>query len=137
MYAILRRLLLQLSTYTAQCLQNGDTALHIAAAMGRRKLTKILLESACDKDSKNKQSETAGDISRRKNLVEIIGILQNPPPILSQQDREEQADKDRTRDRSGKPDKKREKTSTSSKENDGGFKRDKKRVMCVRLPSKN
>ena len=106
--------------------------------MGRRKLTKILLESACDKDSKNKQSETASDISRRKNLVDIIAILQNPPPVLSQQDREEQADKDRARDRSGKPDKKREKTSTSSsKENDGGFKRDKKRVMCVRLPSKN
>ena len=99
--------------------------------MGRRKLTKILLESACDKDSKNKQSETASDISRRKNLVDIIAILQNPPPVLSQQDREEQADKDRTRDRSGKADKKREKTSTSSKENDGGFKRDKKRVMCV------
>ena len=105
--------------------------------MGRRKLTKILLESACDKDSKNKQSETASDISRRKNLVDIIAILQNPPPILSQQDREEQADKDRTRDRGSKTDKKREKTSTSSKENDGGFKRDKKRVMCVRLPSKN
>ena len=46
--------------------QNGDTALHIAAAMGRRKLTKILLESGCDKDSKNKQSETSLDISRRE-----------------------------------------------------------------------
>ena len=134
---MLMLLLLRLQYSKLTYLQNGDTALHIAAAMGRRKLTKILLESACDKDSKNKQSETASDISRRKNLVEIIAILQNPPPILSQQDREEQADKDRTRDRSGKPDKKREKTSTSSKENDGGFKRDKKRVMCVRLPSKN
>ena len=101
--------------------------------MGRRKLTKILLESACDKDSQNKQSETAIDISRRKNLVDIIGILQNPPPILSQQDREDQADRDRTRERGSKADKKREKTSTSSKENDGGFKRDKKRVMSGRL----
>ena len=26
-------------------LQNGDTALHIAAAMGRRKLTRVLLEA--------------------------------------------------------------------------------------------
>ena len=106
--------------------------------MGRRKLTKILLESACDKDSQNKQSETAIDISRRKNLVDIIGILQNPPPILSQQDREDQADRDRTREtreRGSKTDKKREKTSTSSKENDGGFKRDKKRVMSGRLTS--
>ena len=37
-------------------LQNGDTALHIAAAMGRRKLTRVLLESACNKDVKNKVS---------------------------------------------------------------------------------
>ena len=35
-------------------LQNGDTALHIAAAMGRRKLTRVLLESGCNKDVKNK-----------------------------------------------------------------------------------
>jgi ankyrin repeat protein len=34
--------------------QNGDTALHIAAAMGRRKLTRILLEAGCDKSLKNK-----------------------------------------------------------------------------------
>ena len=70
--------------------QNGDTALHISAAMGRRKLTKILLESGCDKDAKNKQGETSMDISRRKNLVDIINILQNPPPLLSQEDRQDQ-----------------------------------------------
>jgi ankyrin repeat domain-containing protein 6 len=35
-------------------MQNGDTALHIAAAMGRRKLTRILLEAGCDKSLKNK-----------------------------------------------------------------------------------
>ena len=115
--------------------QNGDTALHIAAAMGRRKLTKILLESGCDKDAKNKQNETAMDISKRKNLGEIISILQNPPPVLSQKDRENQADAARDRSQShlrqAKSDKKREKTSTSSKENDqdrAGSKRDKKRV---------
>ena len=34
--------------------QNGDTALHIAAAMGRRKLTRVLLESGCDQEIKNK-----------------------------------------------------------------------------------
>lgn len=114
-------------------LQNGDTALHIAAAMGRRKLTKILLESGCDKEAKNKQNETAMDISRRKNLVDIIAILQNPPPILSQEDKEDQADAARDRSlsqRPGKGDKKREKTSTSSKENDHerSSKREKKRV---------
>ena len=35
-------------------LQNGDTALHIAAAMGRRKLTRVLLESGCSQGIKNK-----------------------------------------------------------------------------------
>ena len=35
-------------------LQNGDTALHIAAAMGRRQLTRVLLESGCDQEIKNK-----------------------------------------------------------------------------------
>ena len=114
-------------------LQNGDTALHIAAAMGRRKLTKILLESGCDKEAKNKQNETAMDISRRKNLVDIIAILQNPPPILSQEDKEDQADAARDRSlsqRPGKGDKKSEKTSTSSKENDHerSSKREKKRA---------
>ena len=34
--------------------QNGDTAIHIAAAMGRRKLTRVLLESGCDQEIKNK-----------------------------------------------------------------------------------
>ena len=75
---------------TCNLFQNGDTALHIAAAMGRRKLTKILLESGCDKESKNKQGETSLEISRRKNLVDIITILQNPPPLLSQEDRQDQ-----------------------------------------------
>ena len=35
--------------------QNGDTSLHISAAMGRRKLTRVLLESGCDREMKNKQ----------------------------------------------------------------------------------
>lgn len=34
--------------------QNGDTALHIAAAMGRRKLSRILLEAGCTKSLRNK-----------------------------------------------------------------------------------
>ena len=34
--------------------QNGDTALHIAAAMGRRKLTRVLLESNCNRNIRNK-----------------------------------------------------------------------------------
>ena len=38
----------------ATILQNGDTALHIAAAMGRRKLTRVLLESGCSQGIKNK-----------------------------------------------------------------------------------
>ena len=36
------------------------------------------------RDAKNKQGETAVDIARRKNLADIITILENPPPVLSQ-----------------------------------------------------
>ena len=50
MYVLDFELLLILAFF----LQNGDTALHIAAAMGRRKLTRVLLESGCNKDVKNK-----------------------------------------------------------------------------------
>lgn len=34
--------------------KNDDTALHIAAAMGRKKLTKVLLESGCNPTIINK-----------------------------------------------------------------------------------
>lgn len=36
------------------CVQNGDTALHIAAALKRRKIAKILVESHVDIHLKNK-----------------------------------------------------------------------------------
>ena len=45
--------------YKMNLLQNGDTALHITAAMGRRKLTRILLEIGINRNVRNKQSETA------------------------------------------------------------------------------
>lgn len=56
---------------------NGDTALHIACAMGRRKLTRILVEASGISSLviKNAQGETARDIAHRKNLIEIIDIL--------------------------------------------------------------
>lgn len=57
---------------------NGDTALHIACAMGRRKLTKILLEAGTSLEIKNAQNETPRDIAIRKNLIEIIEILDKP-----------------------------------------------------------
>lgn len=34
--------------------QNGDTVLHIAAAMARKKLTKIILQAKCNTALKNK-----------------------------------------------------------------------------------
>lgn len=51
--------------------------MHIAVAMGRRKLTRILIEAGCDKTIKNAQGETAQDIAIRKNLSEILSILEN------------------------------------------------------------
>ena len=56
--------------------QNGDTSLHISAAMGRRKLTKILVEAGTDTNIRNKQSETALDIAVRKGLGEVVTILE-------------------------------------------------------------
>lgn len=48
--------------------------------MGRRKLTKILLESGCNPTIKNKQGETAMDIALRKEFKEIQEVIANPPP---------------------------------------------------------
>lgn len=61
---------------------NYDTPMHIACAMGRRKLTRILYE-VCGTSAillRNAQGETARDIALRKNLKSIIEIL-NAPPI--------------------------------------------------------
>lgn len=63
---------------------NYDTPLHIACAMGRRKLTRILYE-VCRTSAlllRNAQGETPRDISLRKNLKPIIEILNSPPTIV-------------------------------------------------------
>ena len=49
--------------------------MHIASAMGRRKLTKILLESNPDLSIRNQQKETPEEIARRKEHTEIVHIL--------------------------------------------------------------
>jgi hypothetical protein len=49
--------------------------------MGRRKLTRILLEIGINAALRNKQAETALDIALRKNLTEIAAILQAVPPL--------------------------------------------------------
>ncbi len=60
--------------------QNGDSPIHIAAAMGRRKLVRILMETGLvDLAAKNQQQETPIDIAARKRYSEISEILKNPP----------------------------------------------------------
>lgn len=76
-HAGVARILISANCRVSDQNKNGDTALHIAAAMGRRKLTTILLEAGCDKSIRNKQYETACDIATRKDLNEIIIILQS------------------------------------------------------------
>jgi ankyrin repeat protein len=49
--------------------------------MGRRKLTRILLEIGINQTLRNKQGETALDIALRKNLTEIVSILQAGVPV--------------------------------------------------------
>ncbi|XP_047108781.1 ankyrin repeat domain-containing protein 6 [Schistocerca piceifrons] len=78
-HAGVTRILISAQCHVSDQNKNGDTALHIAAAMGRRKLTRILLEAGCDKSLKNKQNETARDIALRKDLNEILSILDNCP----------------------------------------------------------
>lgn len=74
-HAGVTRILISAKCRVSEQNKNGDTALHIAAAMGRRKLTRILLEADCDKSVRNKQNETARDIALRKDLNEILSIL--------------------------------------------------------------
>ncbi|XP_058459125.1 uncharacterized protein LOC131435349 [Malaya genurostris] len=81
---------------------NGDTALHIACAMGRRKLTRILLEAGCKQDMRNAQGETPRDIATRKNLVEILNILNNPVQISARHARERSSSSSHRKDRNGK-----------------------------------
>ncbi|XP_058829962.1 uncharacterized protein LOC131689125 [Topomyia yanbarensis] len=81
---------------------NGDTALHIACAMGRRKLTRILLEAGCKQDTRNAQGETPRDIATRKNLVEIINILNTPVQISARHARERSSSSSHRKDRNGK-----------------------------------
>ncbi|GIY69728.1 hypothetical protein CEXT_215741 [Caerostris extrusa] len=50
-----------------------------SAAMGRSKLTRILLEAGCDQKLRNNQGEMARDIAERKEFTEVIKLLDNPP----------------------------------------------------------
>ncbi|XP_053610376.1 uncharacterized protein dgo [Plodia interpunctella] len=95
--------------------KNGDTALHIAAAMGRRKLTRILLEAGCDKSLKNHQGETARDIASRKDLQEIINILNTP--VAKQPKKKEKRDKSKERSLDEPDDGKKKKDKDKKKKN--------------------
>lgn len=53
---------------------NHDTPLHLACALGKRKLTKLLIEAGA-MQFRNNQHETARDIAKRKNLHEILDII--------------------------------------------------------------
>lgn len=55
--------------------------------MGRRKLTRILVEASGTSSLiiKNAQSETARDIAHRKKLIEIIDILNNAAATVAEQ----------------------------------------------------
>ncbi|XP_054267735.1 ankyrin repeat domain-containing protein 6-like isoform X1 [Macrosteles quadrilineatus] len=102
--------------------KNGDTALHIAAAMGRRKMTRILLEAGCDKSLRNKQQETAKDIATRKDLNEILNILNNTKRSSSKK-KEEQDKTDGSKQKPNRKDKRKQKSD--------------QKVHFEKLPSKN
>lgn len=102
--------------------------------MGRRKLTRILLEAGCDRSLRNKQGETAKDIARRKNLTEILEIIgkARSKSRTRSKSREEEATPatvDKADGKSGsKNEKKREKTgSGTSGSRDSCTKKEKKK----------
>lgn len=100
--------------------------------MGRRKLTRILLEAGCDRSLRNKQGETAKDIARRKNLaeiLEIIGKARGKSRTRSKSREEEAVAADKVDGKSGgKSEKKREKTgSGTSGSRDSCTKKEKKK----------
>lgn len=68
--------------------------------MGRRKLTKILLESGSLIDERNAQDETVRDIAVRKNLTEILDIL-NTPLEKIRRDRERSSSSSKTNKNDG------------------------------------
>ena len=49
--------------------KNGDTALHIAAAMNKRKLARILVQAGVSTELRNNQGETAVNIAMRKHCI--------------------------------------------------------------------
>lgn len=57
--------------------RNGDTPLHIACGMGRRKLTRILLEAQQPPplEIRNLQNETPFEIVKRKKLTAIMVLF--------------------------------------------------------------
>jgi len=69
--------------------QNGDTALHISSAMGRKKLTKILLSAGCLPNVQNKQNESPLDISLRKGFEDVSQVLRNPPRVVTPMERDQ------------------------------------------------
>lgn len=68
--------------------------------MGRRKLTRILLEATCDRGVRNKQGETARDIAMRKNLSEILEILDECYQVRSGKERKSSRSSKKTRSKS-------------------------------------
>ena len=86
------------------------------------------------------QNETPRDIARRKNFTQILEILENPPPVVSPEERlkkeKEENKKESKKKRDGskeKGEKKREKTNdsgTSSKDSSTRMKDKKKVSLC-------
>nr|XP_053639684.1 uncharacterized protein LOC128693835 [Cherax quadricarinatus] len=126
--------------YTREMNKNGDTPLHIAAAMAGGS-SPDTAECLPTQHIKNKQNEAPGDIARRKEFGQILEILRNPPPVVSPEERlrreQEQKKKEAKEAKNkgasgkgtGKGDKKRGKTNdsgTSSKDSSTRAKEKKK-----------
>jgi len=54
--------------------QNGDTAVHVAASLGRRKITRMLLEVAVDTDITNNVSLQINRVSLARKLCTLSAV---------------------------------------------------------------
>lgn len=70
--------------------------MHITCAMGRRKLTRILLEADARLNVKNAQGETPQSIAVRKNYREINEILSTPKRIRNRREKPKENEKSET-----------------------------------------
>lgn len=67
--------------------RHGYTRAHVVALRGDAAEMKIVLTYGLDPRKKNAFGETALDLARMNNFLEVVKIIENPPPLLPEEQR--------------------------------------------------